>query len=200
VGQGWAKEPANAVATANKMAERAIMLDPRDAKVLALIGHVRAFLTHRVGEAIALHDRALAMNPNLAGAWGYSGIAYCYTGDLAEASRRMVRYKKLLPLDSKSFLFDTCFCYIALLEHDHTKAVMLGRQISGITPAFSASFKPYLAALGHLGWHDEAAVVRERLLAIEPHFTVSHLARSPFEKPEHRAHFAEGLLRAGIAE
>jgi hypothetical protein len=78
---------------------------------------------------------------------------------------------------------------------------VLGRSVSEISPSFSAACKPYLAALGHLGLNDEIAAVRARLLALEPGFTVRRFLRScPFEKPEHREHYAAGLRAAGIAD
>ena len=48
------------------------MLDPFDARGLTIAGHVRAFLHRRLREAIALHERALSLNPNLAMAWALS--------------------------------------------------------------------------------------------------------------------------------
>jgi hypothetical protein len=43
--------------------------------------------------------------------------------------------------------------------------------------------------------------VRERLLTLEPGFTVQRfLATSPFERREHRDHYAEGLRLAGVPE
>jgi hypothetical protein len=44
-------------------------------------------------------------------------------------------------------------------------------------------------------------VVRRRLLAIEPNFTIRRfLDSSPFERPQDRNHFAEGLRLAGVSE
>jgi TolB-like protein len=81
VGQGWAADPAAAMALAGTVAERAIALDPSDARALAITGHVRAFLNHRVDEAIGLHDQALSLNPNLPLAWVLSGLAHAYSGN-----------------------------------------------------------------------------------------------------------------------
>ncbi len=201
VGQGWSDAPAEAMAEAGRLAERAITLDPQDAKALTIAGHVRAFLHHRLREAIALHERALMLNPNLAMAWNLSGVAYAYLGDLAEAERRIARYKQLSPFDPQAYFYDTARIIIALLKRAHEQAVEIGREVSQMNPAFSAACKPYLAALGHLGQKSEADSVRTRLLDIEPEFSISQFIQaSPFERAEDREHFVRGLRLAGIRE
>ena len=74
VGQDWAENPHEIMARSGELAERAIVLDPFDARALTIAGHVRAFLHHSLREAAALHDRALELNPNLAMAWALSAI------------------------------------------------------------------------------------------------------------------------------
>jgi DNA-binding SARP family transcriptional activator/TolB-like protein len=201
VGQAWTKDPAAGMAEAGRLAERAIMLDPQDAKALTIAGHVRAFLHHRLREAITLHERALMLNPNLAMAWNLSGAAYAYLGDLEEAERRIQRYKQLSPLDPQAFFFDTAGVVLSFLKGDYQATVSSGREVSEMNPAFSAPCKPYLAALGHLGQLQEAEVVRRRLLSIEPNFTVTRFLEStPFARAEDRDRFAAGLRLAGIEE
>ncbi len=201
VGQGWTDAPADAMAEAGRLAERAITLDPQDAKALTIAGHVRAFLHHRLREAIALHERALMLNPNLAMAWNLSGVAFAYLGDLQEAERRVARYKQLSPFDPQAYFYDTARIIIALLKRQHEQAVEIGREVSQMNPAFSAACKPYLAALGHLSAKSEADSVRARLLEIEPEFSISRFtAASPFERAEDRDHYVRGLRLAGIRE
>jgi TolB-like protein len=168
VGQDWADNPAAAMEQAGQQAERAVALDPYDARGLTIAGHVRAFLHRRLHEAIALHDRALSLNPNLAMAWALSAIAYTYIGDPEEAERRHNRYKKLSPLDPHAFFFDAFFILIHLLKRDYESAVAVARAVMEMNPSFTATYKPYLSALGHLGRTQEAAVVWRRLQGIEP--------------------------------
>jgi tetratricopeptide (TPR) repeat protein len=186
---------------AGELAEQAVVLDPFDARGLTIAGHVRAFLHRRLREAIALHERALSLNPNLAMAWALSAIAFAYMGDPDEAERRNNRYKKLSPLDPHAFFFDAFFVLIHLMKRDYESAVAVARAVSEMNPSFSATYKPYLAALGHLGRIQEAAVVRRRLLAIEPDFTLQRfIATSPLERDSDRDHYAEGLRLAGLPE
>jgi DNA-binding SARP family transcriptional activator len=198
VGQDWADDPAAILARGGELAERAIVLDPFDARALTIAGHVRAFLHHSLREAAALHDRALELNPNLAMAWALSALTCAYQGDTVEAERRSVRYKLLSPLDPLAFFFDAIFGMIAFLKHDYEAAAQAGRSATQIGPGFSGGYKPYLAALGYLGRADEAAIVLQRLRAIEPDFTIERfLSKTPLEGIAAREHYAEGLRLAG---
>jgi len=201
VGQGWAENAEASLNDAAHHAERAVTLDPQDAKGLTIAGHIRAYLHHRIREGVALHERALTLNPNLAMAWAFSGLAYLYLGDWKEGDRRLMRYKQLSPMDPSAFHYDVGFSLVALMKRDYEGAVASGRTVSEMNPAFSAACKPYLAALGHLGQLQEAAVVRRRLLAIDPGFTIeTHLKNTPFERTQDREHFAQGLRLAGIPD
>ena len=201
VGQDWAADPNGMMTEAGRLAERAIVLDPYDARALAIAGHVRAFLHRRLREAAALHERALSLNPNLAMAWALSAVAHAYAGDPDEAERRNNRYKKLSPLDPHAFFFDAFFILIYLMKRDYETAIEMGRSVSELNPSFSASYKPYLAALGHLHRDQEAAVVLRRLLALEPDFTIERfVASTPLERESDRAHYVEGLRLGGVPE
>jgi DNA-binding SARP family transcriptional activator/TolB-like protein len=201
VGQDWADHPKAMMEKAGELAERAIVLDPFDARGLSISGHVRAFLHRRLREAMVLHERALSLNPNLAMAWALSAMTHAYAGDPEEAERRLRRYKKLSPLDPHAFIFDGFFGVIHLMKRDYESAVEVGRDISQLNPSFSATYKPYLASLGHLRRDQEAATIRRRLLTVEPDFTIERfLEVNPMERESDKMHYAEGLRLAGIRE
>ena len=201
LGQGWAEHDEQTMAEAGRHAERAITLDPQDARGLTIAGHVRAFLDRKPREALELHGRALSLNPNLAMAWGFSAVTYTYLGDLDEASRRFSRYKRLSPMDPNAFFFDSGMVILELCKRDYGAAVLIGRRASELNPFFTAGLKHYLAALGHAGLREEAASVRNRLLAIEPGFSVAEaLSRSRYEQPSETEHYAQGLRLAGLPE
>lgn len=199
VGQDWAEDQTEILRQGGLYAERAIVLDPHDARALTIAGHVRAFLHHSLDAAAALHDRALELNPNLAMAWALSAITQAYQGNADEAERRNRRYKALSPLDPLAFFFDSVFGMIHLLRHEYQDAANVGRAVTQLNPSFSAAYKPYLSALGHLGREKEAAAALRRLLAIEPGFTVERfLSRTALESRADRDHYALGLKLAGV--
>ena len=199
VGQNWAADSMAIMEKAGEMAARAVLLDPFDARGLAVRGHVLASLHRRLPEAMALHDRALSLNPNLAMAWALSGVTQAYAGNLDEAERRYNRYKTLSPFNPHAFFFDAFLVLINLMKRDYEAAAEVGRTVVQLNPSFSAAYKPYLAALGHLRRDQEAAEIRRRLLALEPLFTIERfLKNNPIERECDKMHYAEGLRFAGI--
>ncbi len=199
VGQGWAADSHDILMRAEESAMRAVTLDPSDAQALTILGHIRAFFHHRIDEAVALHDRALAHNPNLAMAWALSAMAHAYLGAHDEALQRFAHYKRLAPLHPHAFFFDSGQLIPLLFLNRYDEVDAAARQVTLLHPSFSFPYKLWLPALGHLGRAAEAQAVREKLLAIEPDFTVEKaLRRGPIRRPRDRAHYAEGLRRAGL--
>ena len=201
IAQGWATDPQAAGLEAIRLGERAVMLDPQDARALTIAGHARATQQHRLQEAMVLHERALKLNPNLALAWAFSACAHAYAGQTDEAARRAEQAHMLAPLDPLGFLAQSARTEIALLRHDHETAIRLGRELGEVQPGWLEGCTAMLAALGHAGTPGEIAQTRPRLLAIAPEATVGLLlCRHPFQREADRAHLAAGLRRAGLAD
>ena len=199
VGQGWADDPETATTRAGELADTAVAMDPNDARALTLAGHVRGFLMRRPSEAAVLHDRAISLNPNLAIAWCFSGFALSYLGHQEAALDRMRQALQLSPSDPHLFFFQSAIIMPHLLRGEYRDAATAGRKAIELNPWFSSSFKGHLAALGHLGCEQECAAVMERLLKLEPGFTVKDaIRRSPIGRPADMERYAEGLRRAGL--
>jgi tetratricopeptide (TPR) repeat protein len=170
-------------------------------RALTLAGHVRAFLHRRVEEGIALHEQALSLNPNLASAWIFSSLAHTYAGRAQEGLDRAVQAKRLAPLDPHGFMIDAALTMPHLVRGEYALAAEIGRRATGVAPGFTANWKLYLCALGHLGRAEEASAALDQLLRLEPGFTVrSAVERSPLLRREDRALYAEGLRLAGLSE
>lgn len=211
--QGWATDRASASMAALQHAERAVMLDGQDPRALTVAGHVRAVLQHRLTEGAMLHERALTLNPNLALAWSLSALAQLYAGNPEEATRRANRARLLAPIDPHGFFRDTALIAAALLQHDHARAVSIGREASEMHPGWIEQAVCFVAALGHAHTEaaaprhvltqqaDEVALCRQRLLARSPGLTRRQLATShPYQRDGDWAHIDEGLRRAGLPE
>ena len=199
VGQGWAPAGLEVLAKSEELASRAVALDPSDAQALAILGHVRAFLHHRVAEAVTLYERALALNPNLPMAWVFSALALSYRGHHEEALRRWERYKKLAPLHPHAFFFDAARLVPLLMLRRHEDVDAAARQVTALHSGFTFPYKAWLSALGHLGRIEQARDVIERLRLMEPEFTLAKAQeRAPMETLDDRAHYIAGLRKAGL--
>jgi DNA-binding SARP family transcriptional activator len=199
VGQGWAPNDADVLAKSEELATRAVALDPSDAQALAILGHVRAFLHHRVAEAVTLYERALALNPNLPMAWVFSALALSYRGEHQEALRRWDRYKRLAPLHPHAFFFDGARLVPLLMLRRHAEVDAAARQVTALHAGFTFPYKIWLSALGHLGRRDDALDTKRRLLAMEPDFTLAKAReRAPLQEAADLAHYLDGLRRAGL--
>ena len=201
VEHGWASDSSDTIERASRLAERAIALDPQNARSFTVAGHARAILEHRLPEAMSLHERALKLNPNLAMAWALSGLAHLYAGRLDEAERRLLRYRQLSPADPFAFQFDVGLSLLAFAHRDYERAAEWGRTVYEVSPDYAPGCQAYLAALGHLGRDQEAAVVRRRLQSIQPDFHLGQVAEaSAFEQVEMVRRIVDGLRRAGVPE
>lgn len=205
VGQGWtasAEPPVTrdaAMARAGALAERAVRLDPADARALTIAGHVRAFLHRDVEGAMELHDRALGLNPNLPLAWAFSGLAESYRGRHEDAIRRITQARRLSPFDPSAFFYDTALMVPHLMLGRFAEVAEMGRRAVALNPTLSSTYKLLLSALGHLGAAEEAMAVLERLYRLEPGYSLTQAAaRSTFRRREDDAVFLEGLRLAGL--
>jgi DNA-binding SARP family transcriptional activator len=202
VGQSFAADPAAAMRRAGELAERAVALDPGCARALSIAAHVNSFLLHKdIDETIGLHERALALNPNLPFAWATSCLSLTYAGRHDLAMRHGERARELSPFDPHSFFFDAALMAPLLIRREFDRVVALGRRSQALNPSMMGTMKGLLSALGHLGRQDEAAELRAKMQRFAPGLTLaSAMARSPLRRPEDRAIYAEGLRLAGVGD
>lgn len=201
VGQGWADDPDAATRTALDFAQRATQLDPTNAEALAIYGHILAFLHKDVRMALHYFDRALQLNRNLPFLWAFSALSYCYLGDPDTALQRLQRCRELTASLPYFSLLENPFAVAYVMKKMYKEAVEIGRSVVAGTPAYSNGYKPLICALGHLRRRKEARRYVERLLAIEPDFTVKKFgAVYPFTRDSDREHYMDGLRRAGVRE
>jgi DNA-binding SARP family transcriptional activator len=201
VGQGWAKDVDQAMAAAEALALQAIKKDPENAEALGIYGHVSSFLHKDFDTATHLFNRALRLNPNLAFIWALSSATCCYVGDPDAALQRLERYRDLAPFDPYYSWFENFFTIAHTFKGDYEKAVIFGRRVVKNNPGYSNGYKPLIAALGHLGRLDEAKSYVNRLLALEPTFTVERFGQTyPFKLPNDRSRYMRGLELAGVPQ
>jgi DNA-binding SARP family transcriptional activator/Tfp pilus assembly protein PilF len=201
VGQGWSPNPKRAFTTAQRYALSAIRLDPENAEALGIYGHICSFLDKDFDSALHYFERALRLNPNLAFVWALSALTYCYVGEPEVALQRLERHRDLTPIEPYPALFDNPYAIAYLIKRDYEQAAVFGRRVTKTRPEFVNGYKPLIAALGHLGRREEAKAYVEKLLSLEPGFTVERFGEVyPFKHASDREHYMMGLRLAGVPE
>lgn len=200
-GQGWSQNVERTNQITQTFALKAIKLDPNNAEALGIYGHICSIVNKDFDAALYYFDRSLRLNPSLAFIWALSAPTHCYIGEPELALRRLERYGELAPLDPYSSFFESCYTIAYTFKGDYERAVIVGRRCTKALPDFVAGYKPLIASLGHLGRPNEARPYVEKLLSLEPTFTVERFgSRYPFKREEDRQRYMEGLRLAGIPE
>lgn len=198
--QGWAQNPGAALQKAEEEATVALILDPFEARALSIAGHVRSLRHRQPGDAADIHRQALELNAGSPFALHFAAANDLMRGDLDGARASLDRHRQLVAPTGQHLFVNSAVSLLHLLEGDYEKVLQLSRSVLHLNPGFVAMYKPYLAALGHLGLSAEAKVVRSRLLNLDPTFSIkSLLAGSPFRRIQDSERFTGGLRRAGCA-
>ncbi len=198
VGQGWIDDTSQPVENARNAAERAILLDPLDARGLAVAGHVKAYLLHDLNAAAALHQRAIALNPNLPIAWTLSSCANVYNGNHKLAVEEARIAITLSPGDPHVFFPEHALMMAYFFLHELDVADAQAGLVLERKPNHASALRIRLAILGHLRQKQEAKACLRQLRKIEPDVTVASIVSRPPLRPADVEYYIEGLRLAGL--
>jgi DNA-binding SARP family transcriptional activator/TolB-like protein len=201
IGQGWAKDLDKATEQVMRHALRAISLDPENAEALGIYAHSCSRRAKEFDRALWFFDRALRLNPSSAFTWALSALTYCYIGEPDIALQRMKRYRELASPKLYFSYFETVYTIAHTFKGDYERAVLAGHRAVEANPNFTPGYKPLIASLGHLGRREEAHIFVNKLLSLEPNFTVERFGQIySFKKANDRERYMEGLRLAGVPE
>jgi tetratricopeptide (TPR) repeat protein len=197
----WIDDLDQDIAEAARLARRAVALGQDDAVALCTAGFALADLVDEPEEGDALIDRALALNPNLAMAWTFSGWVKISLGRPDLAIERLAHATRLSPLDP--YYFGT----LAAMASAHLAAGHYDEALSWAEKAIRA--KPdYLliaciaAVSAALAGRNEAA--RKAMILVrqnDPQLRLCNLKEViSYLQPAEFAKWEEGLRLAGLPE
>lgn len=179
----------------------AVSLDNQDCMNLCILGRVHAF-HHDYGEAIALLEEAVRLNPSFAQAHFALGCTKVWSGRARDGIADVERAAELSPRDPhlSSFYATRAFAHIYLGEYP--EAVEAGRRATRVP---NAKAWPYLMLVAALGLMDRIEEAQRALLGLRekaPGYTLA-TARSDFffcADQEVIERCLEGLRRAGLQD
>jgi TolB-like protein/class 3 adenylate cyclase len=198
---GWMVERERETAETVRLAFRGAELGKDDAVALCTSGFALARVAGNLDDGAAFIDQALAVNPNLATAWGFSGRVRVYSGEPEAAIEHLARAMRLSPLDSETYGFQgsTAFAHFFCGRHDEASA--WAEKAIRENPNYLPVCGIAAASNAFAGRLEAAKLAMARLRQIDPALRVSNLKNQfPLRRAEDLAKFAEGLRRAGLPE
>jgi tetratricopeptide (TPR) repeat protein len=202
-GWGWVSPSDPELAEGIRLARLAASLGQEDPETLMLAGLALSHLSGDLQGAIALIDRALALNPNSANAWRASGMVRSYLGDTEPAITHLEQSVRLSPLDDFAWFGSLGFVFAHFMAGRYEEASAWCDRALHQRPNGLSALRMKAATCALLGRLEEARVWVERLLAMTPDATISsmRLHYSVFmKKPACLEAFLDGLRKAGLPE
>src|SRR5262249_29594682 len=192
-----ARDLTEAQKSCERLAQRAVTLDPADAETRACLA---TFLVNRgdFDGAQTEAERALAISPNLARAYEALAMTLIFGGrpkDGLAVLERSIRLDPSCPEMWSLLNLATVGLYFC---GDYEAAIAAARRAIRSFPEYPTPYRWLAAALGQLGRIEEAKEALERAVALAPAPFELHVRQKvPWQRPEDYAHMLEGLRKAG---
>jgi TolB-like protein/tetratricopeptide (TPR) repeat protein len=198
---GWMTDRSLEVAEGIRLARRAVELGRDDAVALTRGGHALAHLAGDVDSGIALLDRAIMLNPNLASAWFLGGYLRVWHGESDGAIEHFERAMRLSPLDPETYRMQAGIAMSHLFARRYDDASYWAEKAHLDLPSFLMAVSIIAASHALAGRSDQSQRAMDHLRKLDPALRISNLNEwLPIHRPEDLAIFADGLRKAGLPE
>jgi TolB-like protein len=198
---GWMTDRPRELAEGARLARLAVELGKNDAVALTRGAHALGHFGGDLDGCIALIDRALVLNPNLAAAWFLGGFLRIWRGEPNDAIERFAHAMRLSPLDSEMYRMQAGTAMAHLFAGRFDTASSWAEKAFRELPSFLMVVGIIAASHALAGRTDEARRAMQHLRALDRDLRLSNLKDwLPIHRPEDLAMFADGLRRAGLPE
>ena len=197
VQMGW-EDGAVVLPIAERAALTAVRIDNEDPWAHLGLAFTQARLG-RLAESRTSFQTALQLNPNFSLAHGIYGLVLSWSGHAREGGESARRALRLSPRDPLAAMFHAVAAYAAYIERDYSESIALCRKSIRLRGDFTAGWRVMVAAAGMTGDTAVAAEAMEGYRRTLPGVTLAKAEEQLQVIPEgERAHFLEGLRRAGL--
>ncbi|WP_233861606.1 winged helix-turn-helix domain-containing tetratricopeptide repeat protein [Paraburkholderia adhaesiva] len=196
---GWMQDRPREMAEGARLARRAVELGKYDAVALARAGHALGHLAGDLAEGIAILDRALELNPNLAAALFLGAFLRLWHGETEQAIRQFSHALQLSPVDPERYRMQFGLSAAHLFMRNFAEAAAWAEKAVRDLPGFGLAHAVLAASRGWLGKQEEARQAAIHLHVLMPDMRLDNLTDwLPIQRGENLAVLAEGLATAGF--
>jgi TolB-like protein len=198
---GWMTDRPQEVAEGARLARLAVELGKNDAVALTRGAHALSHFGGDLDSCIALIDRALVLNPNLAAAWFLSGFLRLWNGQPDDAIERFMHGMRLSPLDSEMYRMQAGLAMAHLFAGRLDTASAWAEKAYRDLPSFLMVVGIIAASHALAGRTGEARRAMQHLRQLDPNLRLSNIKDwLPIRRPEDLTTLVDGLQRAGLPE
>jgi adenylate cyclase len=140
------------------------------------------------------------LNPNSAYAWMMSGWVSAFQNRSGRAIEALQRAIRLSPLDPLGWLFTTGLAFAYCIAEQYEEATEAADRALRERPHNTAAIRTKVASCSHLGRIEEAREWLQRLLELQPGYTIADFTAQQPLPQEIRAVYTQGFRKAGLPE
>jgi TolB-like protein/tetratricopeptide (TPR) repeat protein len=200
---GWTTDRTQEMAETARLARLAAQLGKDDAIALSFAGLALGYVAGDLEGAVALVDRALVLNPNLATAWYASGTVRAFRGGEPDvAIEHLGRAMRLSPRDPFMFTMQGVTAFAHFFAGRYEEATSWAERAFWERPNILATLRIAAASNALAGRLEEAHKAVARALEIDPDMRLSNLKDRIgfFRRSEDYEKYADALRKAGLPE
>ena len=197
----WVTDLERETAEGTRLARRAVELGQHDAVALAASAHVLTHLNRDFDSSVALLDRALVLDPNLAAGWYLGGFVRIWRGELNDAVEWIARGMRLSPLGPDINRMEVGIAMAHLLGGRIGDALSWVERAATQRSDQALPICIFAAIYARAGRAPEARLAIRQLRQLDPELRLSSLHEwLPFQRPEDLSNFTSALREAGLPE
>ena len=193
-------DPSKEMAEGVTLAWRAAELGNSDAHALTRAAHAVSTLGRDLGSGISLVEQAIALNPNLAGAWYVRGWLRIFGGDTAGAISDLAHAKGLSPYDRMVFKINAALAYASFFAGRYEESEKVALSAIYERPNYMTGLRVAAASHAAAGRNSEARLLVTRIRELDPGLRISRLPLLLPLRSTDLSRFADVLGGIGIPD
>lgn len=196
---GWARDRAGETAEVVRLCRISVDIAPDDALVLTMAGIGLGFVAGEPEKGVRFTERAIALNPNLALAWLFSGWNHVWLGLPETAIEHLERAMRLSPQDPQFTMMQTAIACAHFFAGRSGHAVKWAEDAVLARPNYWIAWCILAASRAATGNCAGAVEAMNQVLMIDPDLSVATLKDSfPIRGENNAARWTEALVAAGL--